>query len=236
MLKIAVVDDEEIYIQQIKTYLEQYSEEKHQSVKISTFRDGSQLLKNYVSRFDIILLDIEMEQINGMDTAKKIREMDEKVVLVFVTNISKYAINGYEVGALDYILKPLDYYNFCFRMDRAISRVKKYQTEMVELILPNGIRYIRVGQIHYIEVQNRLLHYYTEEGEFIVKGTLQKAEEQLKDCHFVRCNHWYLVNLEYVREIRKNIAVVAGKELEISRRNKNTFLSTLTDYIGMGIL
>lgn len=235
MLKIAVVDDEEIYIQQVKEYLGRYGRERQKLMEITTFYDGCELLKNFVPRFDIILLDIEMEQTNGMDTAREIRKTDQKVILVFITNISQYAIHGYEVGALDYVIKPLDYYNFCFRMDRAVSRVKRYQTEVVEMVLPNGTRYICANQIHYVEIQNRMLHYYTEEGEFTVKGTLQKVEEQLKDSHFVRCNHWYLVNLEYVKEIRRNIVVVAEKELEISRRNKNTFLSALTDYVGMGI-
>ena len=86
-----------------------------------------------------------------------------------------------------------------------------------------------------MEVQNRLLQYHTEHGTFQVRGTLQAAEAQLKREHFVRCNHWYLVNLKYVSEIRKNLVVVAGDELEISRRNKTAFLSTLTDYMGMGL-
>ena len=84
-------------------------------------------------------------------------------------------------------------------------------------------------------VQNRMLHDHTGEGVFTVRGTLQGAEELLRESHFVRCNHWYLVNLQHVSEIRKNIVIVAGDELEISRRNKTAFLSALTDYMGMGM-
>ena len=175
-----------------------------------------------------------MGKLNGMETAREIRKKDQDVVLVFITNMAQYAINGYDVGALDYVLKPINYYTFSVRLDRAVSRVKKRQPEEILLNLPDGIKRLKVDRIHYVEVQNRMLHYHTEDGIFVVRGTLQGAEETLKESHFVRCNHWYLVNLQYVSEIRRNIVIVAGDELEISRRNKTAFLSELTDYMGMG--
>lgn len=235
MLRIAVVDDENIYIEQITQYIQQYADEKNRSILTETFRDGSDLLKSYSSQYDIILLDIEMEEMSGMDTAREIRKINQDVVLVFITNMAQYAINGYEVGALDYVLKPLNYYTFSVRLERAIARVKKRQTDEILLNLPDGIKRLKADIIYYIEVQNRMLHYHTKEGVFTVRGTLQGAEDMLRESHFVRCNHWYLVNLQYVSEIRKNIVIVAGDELEISRRNKTAFLSALTDYMGMGM-
>lgn len=235
MLRIAVVDDENIYIEQITQYIQQYADEKNRSILTETFRDGSDLLKSYSSQYDIILLDIEMEEMSGMDTAREIRKINQDVVLVFITNMAQYAINGYEVGALDYVLKPLNYYTFSVRLERAIARVKKRQTEEILLNLPDGIKRLKADTVYYIEVQNRMLHYHTGEGVFTVRGTLQGAEDMLRESHFVRCNHWYLVNLQHVSEIRKNIVIVAGDELEISRRNKTAFLSALTDYMGMGM-
>lgn len=235
MLNIAIVDDEKAYIDQIQEYITQYGQEKNREIHTEAFCDGDSLLEVDSRRFDIILLDIEMGEKNGMDVAREIRKTDQDVVIVFITNMAQYAINGYEVGALDYVLKPINYYTFSVRLERAVSRVKRHQSDEILLNLPDGIRRVKVDRVHYVEVQNRMLHYHTEDGVFIVRGTLQGAEELLRESHFMRCNHWYLVNLQYVSEIRKNIVIVAGDELEISRRNKTAFLSALTDYMGMGI-
>lgn len=232
MLRVAIVEDEKEYIDQIKNYIERYQEEYDQEIKISIFKDGSEILENYQPDYEIILFDIEMPNINGMQAAKKIREQDKDVVLVFITNMAQYAINGYEVGALDFILKPINYSTFRVRFTRAIGRVIKRESGEILLNLTDGMKKLDTKQIYYVDVQNRMLHYHTEIGEFVVRGTLQNAENELKSYHFVKCNHWYLVNLKHVSEIKKNIAIVAGNELEISRRNKSIFLEALADYIG----
>ena len=95
-----------------------------------------------------------------------------------------------------------------------------------------GVKKISIKQIYYIEVQNRMLHYHTDEGEFVVKGSMQSVEEMLKPYPFAKCNHWYMVNLMHVTETRKNIVVVGGHELEISRRNQTAFMKALTEYVG----
>lgn len=232
MLRVAIVEDETENIEQIKQYIEKYQVEFTKEIKVSVFRDGSDILKNYKPDFDIILFDIEMPNVNGMQAAKQIRAKDKDVVMVFITNMAQYAINGYEVGALDFILKPINYSTFRVRFTRAIRRVIKKETGVILLNLGESVKRINTKQIYYVDIQNRMLHYHTELGEFAVRGTLQDAEKELKTYHFVKCNHWYLVNLKHVSEIKKNIVVVAGNELEISRRNKNAFVEALADYIG----
>ena len=180
----------------------------------------------------LVLLDIQMPGMNGMEVARKIRETDENVVLVFITNMAQYAIEGYSVNALDFVLKPVNYDIFSLKLSRAISRVKMRKDEEIVLPLPNGMKRISVSKIYYVDIQNRILQYHTSEGDFKVRGTLQAAEEELCKYHFVKCNHWYLVNLKYVTEIQNNFVTVAGHVLEISRRNKNTFMNAVTNYIG----
>ena len=232
MYHIAIVEDEKDFSEKLQEYLIQYGKENEMEFEISVFHDGSEILEGYEPKYDIILLDIEMPKINGMDAAEQIREVDEDVVLMFITNMAAYAIRGYSVGALDFVMKPVNYYTFSMKMTRAMKRAKKKELKPILLNLPDGVKKLDAKQIYFVEVQNRMVYYHTEEGEIIVRGTLQSAEQMLDDYPFVRCNHWYIVNLMHVSEVKKNIVVVGGHELEISRRNRTAFLKSLTEYMG----
>lgn len=180
----------------------------------------------------MILMDIDMPGINGMDAAEKIRQTDQEVVIVFITNIASFAIRGYEVGALDYVVKPLAYYNFSMRLARALKRSRAKEPRQMILTLPDGVKKLEVEKIYYVEVQNRMLHYYTQEGIFTVRGTMQGVQQMLEAYSFAKCNHWYMVNLRHVTEVKKNTVMVGEYELEISRRNRTPFLKALTEYVG----
>ena len=232
MYRIAIVEDDRNFIEELQTYLEQYAQEEKQEFEISVFYDGAEILENYEPNYDLILLDVEMPKVNGMDAAEKIREVDENVVLMFITNMAQYAIHGYAVGALDFVMKPITYYTFSMKVKRALKRVQKKEMPSILLTLSDGVKKLEVFQIYYVEVQNRMLHYHTKEGEFVVRASLQSAETMLPSNVFAKCNHWYLVNLMHVTEVRKNIAVVGPYELEISRRNRTGFLKALTEYMG----
>lgn len=232
MLNIAVVEDDEAYRAQIAGFIARFEAERGLAAKVTQFRDGGEILADYRPGFDIILLDIEMPRVNGMSAAEEIRRQDEDVVLVFVTNMAEYAVQGYSVGALDFILKPVEYDTFALKLARAVSRAKSRENAQILLTTSEGAVRLNVRQIYYVEVQNRILYYHTDQGVYKVRGTMQKAEEELELRHFVRCNYWYLVNLRHVSEIKENVAVVAGDELEISRRNRGGFLHALTNYVG----
>ena len=167
MYRIAIVDDDREFVEELKNYLDQYAKEEEQEFEISAFYDGAEILENYASKYDLILLDIEMPKVNGMDAAEKIREVDENVVLMFITNMAQYAIHGYSVGALDFVMKPITYYTFSMKIKRALKRVQKKAMGAVLLNLSDGVKKLEVSQIYYVEVQNRMLHYHTEEGEFV---------------------------------------------------------------------
>lgn len=233
MYHIAIVEDEKEFSEQLQAFLLQYGKEQGTEFQISVFYDGAEILDHYEkNKYDVILLDIEMPKVNGMETAEKIRETDEDVVLMFITNMASYAIHGYSVGALDFVMKPVNYYTFSTKMTRALKRVQKKILKPIVLNLSDGVKKIEAKDIYFVEVQNRMLHYHTAEGELVIRGTLQGAEEMLSDYPFIRCNHWYIVNLMHVSEVKKNIAVVGHHELEISRRNKSAFLKALTEYMG----
>lgn len=232
MYRVAIVEDDKNFRDQLQEYLKDYGEENQIVFQISEFANGIQVLEEYKKEYDLILLDIEMPIMNGMDAAEKIREIDEDVVLMFITNMAQYAIRGYSVGALDFIMKPITYYTFAMKMTRALKRVKPKEESLLMLNTSDGLKSLSAKQIYYVEVQNRMLHYHTDEGEIIVRGTLQGAEESLQQYSFAKCNHWYIVNLAHVKEVAKNVAVVGPYEVEISRRNKASFLKALTEFMG----
>ena len=202
MLRIAIVEDEAPCAEQLKEYIERYGREKGRTFEVLRFSDGSEILQ------------------------------DENVVLMFITNMAQYAIRGYSVGALDFVMKPVSYYTFQLKFTRAIERVVKRRNEEILLALPDRLQRVGVRSIWYVEVQDHMLHYHTEQGEYVLRGTLQSAEKQLAPYNFAKCNHWYIVNLMHVEQVRKDTVVVAGHELEISRRARSAFLNALTDYMG----
>ena len=232
MYHIAIVEDEASFAEQLQEYLKQYEEENDVRFKVSVFGDGAEILEGYEPLYDIILLDIEMPKVNGMKAAEQIRAQDSDVTLMFITNMASYAIRGYEVGALDFVMKPINYYTFSMKMTRVLKRTKQKAQQEILLTLPDGVKKLNVQQIYYVEVQNRMLSYHTDEGVFQMRGTMQSVEQMLSPYAFAKCNHWYIVNLKHVSEVRKTTAIVAGHELEVSRRNRTAFLKALTEYVG----
>ena len=232
MIRIALVEDEADVRAQLQGYVQRHTRQYGTEFAVTEFADGMELLDDYRPVYDILFLDVEMKHLDGMETARRVRELDKDVIIVFITNMAQYAIKGYEVDALDFILKPLNYYTFSMRFTRAVGRVKNREGKRICLNLPDGAKFLDSREIYYVEIQNRMLHYHTKAGVFTIRGALKDVQEELEDWHFVKCNQCYLVNLKYVSEIRKNIAVVGGDELEISRRNRPAFLSAVVDFLG----
>ena len=235
-MKIAVVEDQQETRECLCNFIRQYAEEQSIPAEVIPFEDGAVIANGYKPGFDILFMDVEMPGLDGFSTAEKIRETDPDVVLIFVTNMAQYAIRGYEVDALDYVLKPVNYYQFSTKLARAVRRVQRRKGGQVVLQLAGGgMQLLDTSEIFYLETHSRMLYYHTAKGEFAVRASLQSAEKQLQQYHFVRCNQCYLVNLSYVRGIENDFALVQDDRLEISRRQRNAFLTAVASYVG-GVL
>ena len=232
MIRVAIVEDEEAVREQLLGYVQRYTRQYGTTFEVRTFSDGVEILEGYRPVYDLILLDVEMKHLDGMETAQRIRALDSDVMIVFITNMAQYAIRGYSVGALDYVLKPVPYFAFSQQLLKAVARLEKRAKHYLTVPVEGGLRRLDTASIYYLESEGHRVHFYTDEGDFSAPGALKAFEEKLADCPFARCNSGYLVNLAQVRELRQSTVQVGPCELQVSRPKRKAFLAALTDYIG----
>ena len=231
MIRIAIVEDDDFYLKQLKEYLTRYQQESGRSFHISEFRDGTGIAEKYDPVYDIILMDIEMAHMDGMTAAERIRQKDMEVVIIFITNMPQYAMKGYTVEAMDYVLKPISYFAFTQRIDRAIQRMHRRDKRFIAVNHQSGMLKLDVSQITYIEVQDHDLIYHTTQGSYTTKGSLAEVEQALGSSKFFRCNKGYLVNLEYVESVQNFDVLVCSTWIQVSRPKKKALLDALNDYM-----
>ena len=231
MIKVAVVEDDRRYADKLKEYLEQYQRESGRKLSVDFFQDGEDIAVDYKARHDIILMDIEMQFMDGMTAAENIRKLDDEVVIIFITNMPQYAIRGYTVGALDYVLKPLDYFSFSQKIDRALNRLEKRKKRYLSISFKGGVKKLDISSICYIEVQNHDLIYHMTDGDYETKGSMRDVEQELSGEPFFRCNKCYLVNLEHVEGLNGSDLLVRKDVIQASRARKKELLNRLNDYL-----
>ena len=231
VIHVAIVEDEEIHQQALREHLLRYAGENDVTFDIRVFANPILLLENYRPVYDLIFLDIQMPDLNGMETARKLRAVDQNVLLIFVTSLAQYAIEGYEVAAVDYILKPVQYFSFAMRLTRAIWRINAGAGEALTVANTDGTARIKLRDLLYVEISGHTLTYHTHEGTVSGTGTLSALEEKLRGKSFARCNSCYLVNLPYVQSTSGFSCILDnGTELKISQPKKKTFLAALEAY------
>lgn len=238
MIRIAIVEDEAAYADTLREYLDRYAAENGCRFDVSVYADGEDIVRNYRADFDIILMDIEMQSMDGMTTAKRIRESDDDVVIMFITNMAQYAIQGYEVDALDYVLKPISYFAFSKRLERAVSRVdtRRHDGRSIVISARGSSSRIPVANILWIESRGHRLTYHTVNGEYeSTVNSMKSVEESLAGDHFFRCNKCYLVNLAHVRGIEDGDALVGGDRIVVSQSKRGAFAKALTEYAGEAV-
>ena len=233
MLKIAIVEDEEICSRGLTEYLEHYAREKNQRFVIESYENALAFLEEYQPDWDICFFDIQMPYLNGMDAAERLRKMDEKVTLIFLTSLAQYALQGYTVDAADYILKPVEYDEFCLKFTHSLRRVKPRNSTILAFQSGRATVRLDVDEIRYLESGGHNVLYHLG-GKIIERRlSLREAENELPD-YFARCNSCYVVNMRHVDEVGDDSVTVNGEKLKISRPRKNAFLRRLAEFRGDG--
>lgn len=233
VIRIGIVDDDPLSRQFLLDHVHRFEQEHGQAFDVRTFDDGRAIAAPYVADFDIVFLDVEMEHLDGFATARRIREVDPEVVLVFITNMAQFAIRGYEVDALSYLLKPVPYFAFSQELSRSLQRARRRGKRSIMLQSAGELVKVDIDDIVYLEsIKHRIL-VHTLDRQITITGTLKDMEHTLDDQRFFRSNSGYLVNLRHVVGVQQSTCIlVGGHELLISRPRKKAFLQALTDFVG----
>lgn len=231
-LKVAIVEDAIADKDVLQEALQRFGEEKSLEVQITWFDRAIRFLESNNANFEIVFMDIEIPDMNGMEAARKLRKENQDVVLVYVTNLAKYAVLGYETGASAYILKPVNYNAFSFKMAKIYDLVLSKRKGKFLIQFGNKTLVSPVNNIIYVEVMKHKLIIHTIEGDFETwKMTMAGVSKQLIPFGFSLCNACYLVNLQFVNSIMDDEVIVKGIPLKISAKRKKQFKEDLMSYI-----
>ena len=232
MIHAAIVEDEQKAADKLISYLRRLEEMGDEQFDISHFLSPDAFFFSFQSQYDLIFMDIQLPGMNGMKAAEKLRELDQVAALVFVTNLSRYAINGYEVGALDYILKPLDFDAFRLKMRKVLRYCHGIERQGRQLTLPTGKGELRIplDELLFVEITGHDMIFHTSREDITSYGTMKALEQELSPHGFFRCNNCYLVNLRYVRKVEGFTVLVHDAALSISHPRKKAFMAALAQF------
>ena len=231
MLLIAIVDDSAQDADLLKRQIELFLTESKEPYLIHVYHDGVEFIRS-PEEYSIAFLDIHMEKIDGLEAAHFIRKISKDTILIFVTGMAQMAIRGYEVDALDFIIKPTDQRSIDRVMNKAIKRIQNQLGVTVVLKTSRDIISISSNKIYFIEVYDHDLIYHTEQGEYRVRGQLYEARKQLDEKQFILCHRSYLVNLRHISSVHDEYLIVNGKKVLISKSHRKEIERRFVSYLG----
>lgn len=231
-MEIAIVDDSDLDVQNLMRYISAFEDEHNSPLSVQRFSDARAFLKSDISRFSLVIMDIDMPGITGMEAAHLLRSVDPNIQIVFMTTMPQYAIESYEVNAADYILKPVAYASFALKLSKALRRVERAEASTIVLKTPDGVVSLPPWEVTYVESEGHYLVYHTTSQEVRIRETMTSAEKRLAPLGFARCNSYYLVNLRHVASITGTDVRVGEEELRMSRSRRGPFMDAFVRFSG----
>lgn len=221
MYRTLVVEDEAQEARHLTDLLTRYGKQHGVEFKVTWHSSAMEMLSDK-GHYDLCLLDIEMPGINGMEAAGLLRTYDETIPIIFVTNLAKYAVKGYEVGALGFIVKPVSYGGLSLSLDRALRAIGANAGRSVAVPTEDGVRVVPLRSIIYVEVTKHRLTYHIENEEPLeARGSLVQLEEELAEAPVVRVSKSCLANMDKISLVRNaEVQMTNGDLLRISRTHK----------------
>ena len=232
MINIIVVDDCPSDAQLLISLIHKYAEESGREIAVRHYESALRFLSEYRSDADIIFMDIELPDINGIMASGKLRRTDGDVALVFVTNLAHMAISGYAVEASDFIVKPVHYCRLSALMNKLSKRLEMKGKDYISVVTNHGVERFRLSQVLYIEAEAHRITYHLAERSITYSGTLSACEKALPQDSFFRCFQSFIVNLRYVLSCTgSEIIMVGGDKIPLSRAKRKQFMEALTRYM-----
>ncbi len=226
-INIGLLENEQKEVESTKQMLQTFFSSQGLDFSSESFSNSNDFLASNVQKYDLIILDILLDNddpMNGIDVAKEIRKVNKHVVIIFVTKTAQFALDGYKVDAIDYILKPLTYEDFYLKLVKAMN-VIKFHTDK-EFVLKNMV---------YIEVKRHYLDFHLKTGVKAFRGSMKEVSQELTD-KFAKTSNSFIVNLHYTKLIKKDGVVLecAGNSYEVplTKLFKNSFILALENYSG----
>ena len=231
MLLVAIADDDPQDAALLKGLVEDYFAKSNTAVMTHVFSDGLEFIRS-PENHDIVFLDIQMGKLDGLETARFLRKIGRESILIFVTNMAQFAIQGYEVDALDFIVKPASAASITYVLDKAMKRLHSGSGASFSLKTAKETVSISANDIAYVEVFDHNLVYHTTKGEYTVRGRLSDVMDKLEPERFVLCNRSFIVNLRYVSNITADYLLVGDTKISISKSHRKELMQRFSSFLG----
>lgn len=222
-MQAAIVDDSSLDRDNLVRYIDEYAKSHDADIEPIALPDATSFLREDSSQFSLVFFDIDMPGISGMEAARLLRSVNPDITIVFVTSMPQYALEGYEVEAADYLVKPISYPTFSLKLTRALARVQERSEQSLVIKAADGMVILPVRDVLYIESHGHYLMYHTAYETYRTRETMTACEKKLESSGFARCNSYYLVNLKQVKAISGSSVKVGTDELAMSRSRRKTF-------------
>lgn len=234
MIRIALVEDDKQMTLELIEVTQRFFKENNVKSEIYTFANAEDFLYDFKNNYNLILMDIDLPNMDGMKAVQHLRETKSDTMVIFVTSLAQYAIEGYKVNAFDFVVKPVQYYNFALTLKRALKSLLVQSEKSIIINNKSFMQKIDISNLKYIEVINHNLVFHTVNNNIEIRGTLSTYVHQLKDYDFVLCNRCYLVNLKFVSRVTTEYVIIGEEKLILSKSRRTDFISAINAFISRG--
>ena len=232
MIHITVCDDDPEMIRTCREFAGRFDSAHPYRLSWHFLEKPEEMEAQALAQEDILILDIQMGRLDGLETARIMRKINRESILIFVTNMAQFAIKGYEVDALDFIIKPVSMASIVYVMDKALKRLTGSNHAAFSLKTPEGTISLAANDITFVEVFDHNLVYHTTRGDYTVRGRLSDVSEKLDPERFVLCNRSFIVNLRHVSNVTADYLLIGDSRIPVSKSHRKELMKRFSSFLG----